>query len=52
MLLGVLEHFPIQWNREVLWISLLSHVLRKTVSTHRVKLEGMLFRDRLWATRY
>jgi hypothetical protein len=43
-----LEHFPIQWNREVLQISLLSHVLfGKPVSTHRVKPEGMLFRDML-----
>jgi hypothetical protein len=35
-------------NRDVLLIHLLSHVLYgKPVSTHRVKPEGMLFRDTL-----
>jgi hypothetical protein len=43
-----LEHFPIKWNRETLQVSLLSHVLfGKPDSTHRVKPEGMLFRDML-----
>ena len=43
-----LEPFPIRRTRAVLQISLLPHVLfGKPVSTHRVKLEGMLFRDML-----
>jgi hypothetical protein len=43
-----LEHIPIKWNRHVLQIYLFSHVLfGKPASTHRVKPEGMLFRDML-----
>jgi hypothetical protein len=43
-----LEQLPIKWDRKVLKISLLSHVLfGKPVSTHRVKPEGMLFREML-----
>jgi hypothetical protein len=42
----MLEHMPIKLNRHVLQICLLSHVLSgKPASTHRVKPEGMLFRD-------
>jgi hypothetical protein len=37
-----------QGNREMLQIYLLSHVLfGKPVPTHRIKSEGMLFRDML-----